>query len=87
MGANYPGGAILIPGACLSDLCREPYKIAAYLIFKICVLWLQRRRIFHAFSYYKPMADIDDHGAWPLWTPGAWLAGFMKGIISHDCCT
>ena len=29
------------------------------------------------------MADIDAPGAWSIWTPGAWLAGFMKGTIKH----
>ena len=28
--------------------------------------------------HYKPMADNDVPGAWPLWTPGARLAGFIK---------
>ena len=23
------------------------------------------------------------HGAWPVWTPGAWLAGFMQGTTKH----
>ena len=22
-------------------------------------------------------------GAWPIWTPGAWLAGFMYGTTKH----
>ena len=29
------------------------------------------------------MADNDTPWAWPLKTPGAWLAGFMKGITNH----
>ena len=29
------------------------------------------------------MTDIDAPGAWPLWTPGAWLAGFLKGTTKH----
>ena len=28
------------------------------------------------------MADIDVHGAWSIWTLGAWLAGFMKGLLN-----
>ena len=29
------------------------------------------------------MADNDAPGAWPIWTPGAWYAGFIKGILKH----
>ena len=29
------------------------------------------------------MADSDTPWAWPIWTPGAWLAGFVKGITKH----
>ena len=35
------------------------------------------------FSHYKPMADIAM--AWSIWTPGAWLAGFMKGTTECSC--
>ena len=35
------------------------------------------------FSNYKPMADIDAHGVWSIWTTQAWLAGFMKGTTIH----
>ena len=28
------------------------------------------------------MADIDVPGAWSVWTPGAWLAGFIKGTTN-----
>ena len=29
------------------------------------------------------MVDNDAPGAWPIWTQGAWLAEFMKGITKH----
>ena len=29
------------------------------------------------------MADNDVPGAWPVWTPGAWLSGFKKRITKH----
>ena len=29
------------------------------------------------------MVHNDAAGAWPIQTPGAWLAGFMKGITNH----
>ena len=35
------------------------------------------------FSCYKPLADNDAPSAWPIWTEGAWLAGFIKGITKH----
>ena len=28
------------------------------------------------------MADIDVPGAWSIWPPGAWLAGFIKGTTN-----
>ena len=38
------------------------------------------KKIFSCFTYYKAMVDNDAPGAWPIWTPGAWLAGFIKGF-------
>ena len=35
------------------------------------------------FSHYKPMADNDAPGAWPIWTPGSRLAGIIKGLTKH----
>ena len=29
------------------------------------------------------MVDNDAPGAWPIWTPVAWLAGFIKGTTKH----
>ena len=29
------------------------------------------------------MTDIDAPGVLPIWTPVAWLAGFMKGATKH----
>ena len=39
--------------------------------------------VFMLYSYYKPFEDNNAHRAWPIWTPGAWLAGFIKGITKH----
>ena len=41
------------------------------------------KKIFKYFSHYKPMADNDAPGAWPIWTPGSRLAGIMKGLTKH----
>ena len=29
------------------------------------------------------MLDNDAPGAWPIWAPGTWLAGFIKGFTKH----
>ena len=38
---------------------------------------------FSCISHYKPMADNDAPGAWPVWSPGAQLAGFIKMTTIH----
>ena len=35
------------------------------------------------YSHYKPLVDNDAPWAWPIWAPGAWLAGFIKRITKH----
>ena len=35
------------------------------------------------FFPFKPMADNDAPGAWPIWTPGSRLAGIIKGLTKH----
>ena len=34
-------------------------------------------------SHYKPMADNDAPGTWPIWAAGSRLAGIMKGRSKH----
>ena len=41
------------------------------------------KKIFKCFSHYKPMADNDAPGAWPIRTPGSRLAGIIKGLTKH----
>ena len=36
------------------------------------------------FPHYKPMADNDAPGAWPIWAPGSQLAGIIKGLNKHS---
>ena len=31
----------------------------------------------------KPKSGIDSPGVLSIWTPGAWLVGFMKGATKH----
>ena len=35
------------------------------------------------FFHYQSMLDNDTPGAWPVWTPGAPLAAFIKESIIH----
>ena len=41
------------------------------------------REIFFIYFHYKSMVDNDMPGAWPVWTPGAPLAAFIKERIIH----
>ena len=38
---------------------------------------------FFIYFYFKSMVDNDMPGAWPVWTPGAPLAAFIKERIIH----
>ena len=43
-------------------------------------------KILSFYSYYKRLAVwqiMMPPGRRPIWTPGAWLAGFIKGITKH----
>ena len=42
-----------------------------------------REEDFLIFSHYKPMADNDAPGAWPIWSPGSRLAEIIKGLTKH----
>ena len=35
------------------------------------------------YFHYKSMVDNDMPGAWPVWTPGAPMAGFIKRTTIH----
>ena len=41
------------------------------------------REDFFIYFHYKSMVDNDMPGAWPVWTPGAPLAGFIKRNTIH----
>ena len=36
------------------------------------------------YFHYKSMVDNDMHWAWPVWTPVALLAAFIKESIIHS---
>ena len=42
-----------------------------------------RGKDFFMYFHYKSMVDNDMPGAWPVWTPGALLAGFIKRSAIH----
>ena len=46
-------------------------------------LVVSKKKIFSCFTHYKPMANNDAPGAWPIWTPGSRLAGIIKGLTKH----
>ena len=41
------------------------------------------REDFFIYFHYKSMVDNDMPGTWPVWTPGAPLAAFIKERIIH----
>ena len=41
------------------------------------------REDFFIYFHYKSIVDNDMPGAWPVWTPGAPLAAFIKESIIH----
>ena len=40
-------------------------------------------KVFFIYFHYKSMVDNDMPGAWPVWTPGAPFAAFIKERIIH----
>ena len=53
------------------------------LNIKALGLVVLEKKIFKCFSHYKPMADNDAPGAWPIWTPGSQLAGIIMGLTKR----
>ena len=51
-----------------------------YTSFRPCGF---REKGFKCFSHYKPTADNDASGVWPIWTSGSRLAGIIKGLNKH----
>ena len=80
MGANDPwGGAFLTPGAWLLGFIKRttPTTTHCYIQnMKALGLAVSEKKFFLCFSHDAP-------GAGPVWTPGARLAGFIKGTIIH----
>ena len=80
MGADDPTGhgQFRPQGLNWQDLCRGPLNIATDLINRLWASWFQRRRFFRLFFFFIiSLWDLMAPGVWPIWIPGAQLAGFM----------
>ena len=65
------------------DLCRVSLNIFYILNIQAVGLVVSEKKIVLCYSYYNPLADNAGRWAWPIWTPGAWLAGLIRGITKH----
>ena len=85
MADNDAPGAwpIWTPGSQLAGIIKGLTKHCFTQNINALGLMVSEKKIFFIFSHYKPMLDNDDPGAWPIWAPGTWLAGFMKGVTKH----
>ena len=86
MGANDCwGGGILDPRGMTDRIYVQLHiKDAAHLLLKLWVFSGFREDFFmYSFSHYKPFADNDAPGAWPVWTTGKWLAGCIEWSAIH----
>ena len=54
-------------------------------VFAHLLIGLSLMRFFHYF-HCKSIVDNDMPGAWPVWTPGVLLTGFIKRSTTH-CST
>ena len=72
-------GPFLTPGAWLAGfkpIYREDHYTLLHTKYVALGLVVSEKKTFLCFSHDAP-------GAWPVWTPGAWLAGFIKRITIH----
>ena len=86
MADNDAPGAwpIWTPGSRLAGIIKGLTKHCYTQNIKALGLMVSEKKIFfYIFSYYKSMEANDPPGAWPTWTPGTRLAGFMKGVTKH----
>ena len=86
MGANDPRGVANLDPRGMNGRIYVEYHLTLlhtkYTSFRPCGFSLEKK-IFKCFSHYKPMADNDAPGVWPIWTPGSRLAGIIKGLTKH----
>ena len=73
-----PGvGPYLTPGGKIGRIYVELHMTMLYIKYTSFVSCCCREDFFICF-HYKPMVDNDMPGAWPVWTPRAPLAAFIK---------
>ena len=83
MSYNDPrGGAIFDPRGKIGRIYVEFHMTMLYIKYTSFVSCCCREDFFIYF-HYKSMVDNDMPGAWPVWTPGAPLAAFIKESIIH----
>ena len=78
MGANDPrSGAIFDPRGMIGRIYKEDHYTLLHTKYESSgPCGFGEGRFFLCFSHDAP-------GAGPVWTPGAWLAGFMKRTTIH----
>ena len=76
------GGAIFDPRGKIGRIYVELHMTMLYIKYTSFVSCCCREDFFIYF-HYKSMVDNDMPGPWPVWTPGAPLAGFIKGNTIH----
>ena len=77
------GMANLDPRGMIGRIYVEYFLALVTLNIPALGLVVLEKKIFKCFSHYKPTADNDAPGAWPIWTPGSRLAGIIKGLTKH----
>ena len=75
-------GAIFDPRGKIGRIYVELHMTMLYIKYTSFVSCCCREDFFIYF-HYKSMVDNDMPGAWPVWTPGAPLAAFIKESIIH----
>ena len=85
MEANNPrGGAISDPRGMLGRIYVKLHiTLCCIPNIEALAVVVSEKKIFSCVFHYKPMADNDAYGVGPVWTPGAWLAGFIKRTTKH----
>ena len=79
MGPNDPrGGAIFDPRGIIGRIYKEDYYTLLYTKYESSRLCSFGEEDFFMFFHDTPPPK-----AGPVWTPGAWLAGFMKRTSIH----
>ena len=76
------GGAIFDPRGMIGRIYAELHMTLLYIKYTSFVSCCCGEDFFMYF-HFKSLVDNDMPGAWPVWTPGAPLAAFIKESIIH----